>query len=264
MSAERGQPKSELRNEPHTARLRMDAGIIDDAVGLGCWRRPIVFFRLGDGCLRREHARCVPTLGTRRDAAEFGKGEVGNAFSIGWHLKLIEVASPALGPLWQGPELVGLSSVDRKLQVLRSWVHGNRRRTVMSNPIVRRNGGEQPRSPTEGEAIHWVHWDPFRQMAPFLTGEEHPAHYTPDFEIKETKDGFVFKADVPGIQEKDLEITMTGNRLTISGKREAEKEETSDTTSPANAPTAASPARSPCRKAPTAAMRFAPSSIRAC
>lgn len=98
----------------------------------------------------------------------------------------------------------------------------------MSNPIVRRNGGEQPRSPSEGEAIHWMHWDPFRQMAPFLSGDEHPAHYTPDFEIKETKDGFVFKADLPGIQEKDLEITMTGNRLTISGKREAEKEETSD------------------------------------
>jgi len=74
-----------------------------------------------------------------------------------------------------------------------------------------------------------MHWDPFRQMAPFLTGEEQPARYTPDFEIKETKDGFVFKADVPGIKEKDLEITMTGNRLTISGKREAEKEESSDT-----------------------------------
>jgi HSP20 family protein len=98
----------------------------------------------------------------------------------------------------------------------------------MSNPIVRRNGGEQPRSPTETEGIHWMHWDPFRQMAPFLTGQDHPAHYAPDFEVKESKDGFVFKADVPGIQEKDLEITMTGNRLTIAGKRESEKEESSD------------------------------------
>jgi HSP20 family protein len=98
----------------------------------------------------------------------------------------------------------------------------------MSNPIVRRTGGEQPRSPTEGEAIHWMHWDPFRQMAPFLTGEEHAAHYVPDFEVKESKDGFIFKADVPGILEKNLEITMTGNRLTISGTREAEKAESSD------------------------------------
>ena len=98
----------------------------------------------------------------------------------------------------------------------------------MTNLIVRRNGGELPRIPTEGEPFHWIHWDPFRQMAPFLTGEEQPARFTPAFEIKETKDGFVFKADVPGIKEKDLEITMTGNRLTISGKREAEKEETTD------------------------------------
>jgi hypothetical protein len=71
LSAERGQPKSELRNEPHTARLRIDAGIIEDAVGLGCRRRPIGFFRLDDGCLRREHARCVPTFWTSRDAAHF-------------------------------------------------------------------------------------------------------------------------------------------------------------------------------------------------
>jgi HSP20 family protein len=61
-----------------------------------------------------------------------------------------------------------------------------------------------------------------------LNGEEQPAHFTPDFEIKETKEGFVFKADVPGVKEKDIEITMTGNRLTISGKREADSEENTD------------------------------------
>lgn len=75
----------------------------------------------------------------------------------------------------------------------------------------------------EGKPFHWMHRGPFRQMAPHLTGEELPSSFTPDFEIKETKEGFVFKADVPGIQEKDPEITMTGNRLTISGEREAVK-----------------------------------------
>ena len=98
----------------------------------------------------------------------------------------------------------------------------------MSNVVVRRNGGESPRDPNEGQQIQWVHWDPFRQMAPYLGSEDQQARLTPDFEIKETKDGFVFKADVPGIKEKDLEITMTGNRLSISGKREAEKEENTD------------------------------------
>lgn len=98
----------------------------------------------------------------------------------------------------------------------------------MTNLIVRRNGGEQPHLPTETEPFHWMHWDPFRQMAPFLTGNTHATRFTPDFEVKETKEGFVFKADVPGMKEKDIEITMTGNRLTISGAREAEKEELSD------------------------------------
>ena len=97
----------------------------------------------------------------------------------------------------------------------------------MTNVSVRKNGGELPRVPTESEPLHWMRWDPFRQMAS-VTGEEQPARFTPDFEVKETKDGFVFKADVPGIKETDLEITMTGNRLTISGKREAEKTENTD------------------------------------
>jgi HSP20 family protein len=97
----------------------------------------------------------------------------------------------------------------------------------MANVNVRRNGGELPRIPAEDEPFPWMRWDPFRQMAS-VTGEPQPARFTPDFEVKETKDGFVFKADVPGIKEADLEITMTGNRLTISGKREAEKTENTD------------------------------------
>ena len=98
----------------------------------------------------------------------------------------------------------------------------------MSNLIVRTNGGALPRMPTVGEPFHWMPWDPFRRMAPALAREEEPTRFTPDFEIKETLEGFVFKADVPGIDEKDLEITMTGNRLTVSGKREAETEQNTD------------------------------------
>jgi HSP20 family protein len=98
----------------------------------------------------------------------------------------------------------------------------------MSNVVTRKDDGTLPRATPQGEPLHWVHWDPFRQMAPFRNGEELPALFAPDFEIKETNEGFVFKADVPGIREQDLAITMTGNRLTISGKREAEKAENTD------------------------------------
>jgi HSP20 family protein len=68
-----------------------------------------------------------------------------------------------------------------------------------------------------------LRWDPFREMAPLTSGEA--ASFSPAFEVKETKDGFVFKADVPGLKEQDLEVSVTGNRLTIGGRREAETEE---------------------------------------
>ena len=47
--------------------------------------------------------------------------------------------------------------------------------------------------------------------------------FTPQFDVKESKDGYVFKADLPGIKEKDLDISLTGNRLTVSGRREEEQ-----------------------------------------
>jgi HSP20 family protein len=68
--------------------------------------------------------------------------------------------------------------------------------------------------------------DPFREMMPMLRGE---AGFNVAFDVKETKNGYEFRADVPGVKEGDLEITMTGNRLNVSGKREAEKQERTDT-----------------------------------
>jgi HSP20 family protein len=77
-------------------------------------------------------------------------------------------------------------------------------------------------------------WDPFRLMHdmlrwdPFRESVE-VSSYSPAFEVKETKESFVFKADVPGTKEQDIEVNVAGNRLTISGRREAEKEDKGDT-----------------------------------
>jgi HSP20 family protein len=49
----------------------------------------------------------------------------------------------------------------------------------------------------------------------------HPVH----FEMTETDDSISVRAEVPGFSEKDLQVTMEPNRLTISGKRESSKEE---------------------------------------
>ena len=72
-----------------------------------------------------------------------------------------------------------------------------------------------------------LRWDPFREMAPAFAVDL--PGYSPAFEVKETKESFVFKADVPGAKEQDIDVNVTGNRLTIAGKREAEKEDKGDT-----------------------------------
>ncbi|GEL68521.1 Hsp20/alpha crystallin family protein [Myxococcus virescens] len=80
-------------------------------------------------------------------------------------------------------------------------------------------------------------WDPFERMQELLGFDlgrmlgpqgTREGGFVPDFEVKETQDAFIFKADVPGVEEKDLEITLAENRLTISGKREEERRDESD------------------------------------
>lgn len=72
--------------------------------------------------------------------------------------------------------------------------------------------------------------DPFQLMRdilvePFraLTGRE--AAWNPGFEIRETDDAFVFRADMPGVRNEDIDISMIGNQLQISGKREQEQQQ---------------------------------------
>jgi len=105
----------------------------------------------------------------------------------------------------------------------------------MTNIAIRKDNGNKPASLATAEQ-RWepfrlmrdlMGWDPFREMAPFAP--QLPTGFAPSFEIKETKDAYLFKADLPGVKESELDVTVTGNRLTISGKREAEKREQTDT-----------------------------------
>ncbi len=72
-----------------------------------------------------------------------------------------------------------------------------------------------------------LRWDPFSEIAPRWFGDE--LGFNAAFEVKETKEAFLFKADLPGIKAEDLDVKLTQNRLTITGKREAEKTEKGDT-----------------------------------
>ena len=72
-----------------------------------------------------------------------------------------------------------------------------------------------------------LRWDPFRELEAATGGDY--GLFAPSFDVKENKDGYIFRADLPGVREEDLDISLTGNRLTISGKREQEKHEQGDT-----------------------------------
>jgi len=64
--------------------------------------------------------------------------------------------------------------------------------------------------------------DPFAEMESLLTGPLQRG-FIPDIEVRETKDAFEFTVDLPGVREQNLEISVTGNRLTIGGEREDEE-----------------------------------------
>ena len=59
-------------------------------------------------------------------------------------------------------------------------------------------------------------WDPF-------FGGRRVSAFAPAFEVKETTDAFVLKADLPGVVESDLDISVHNSVLTVSGARQAEE-----------------------------------------
>jgi HSP20 family protein len=99
----------------------------------------------------------------------------------------------------------------------------------MSNLTVRTDNKTQPATTTNNGWYpmrmmrELLGWDPFREMEPFLVAPERA--FMPAFEVSENKDGYLFKADLPGIKESDVNISITGNRLLISGKRESTQEQ---------------------------------------
>ena len=59
-------------------------------------------------------------------------------------------------------------------------------------------------------------WDPFYSGRP-------ASAFSPPFEVKETTDAFVLKADLPGVAESELDLAVHNNVLTVSGNRQAEE-----------------------------------------
>jgi HSP20 family protein len=105
------------------------------------------------------------------------------------------------------------------------FISGRRKELIHMTTFVRRDNREVSRT-AAGE----YRWDPFRVMDAFLRWDPlrvegglaaRGGELAPRFDVKQSKDAFEIKADLPGVKDEDLDVSLTGALLTISGKREA-------------------------------------------
>jgi len=81
-------------------------------------------------------------------------------------------------------------------------------------------------------------WDPYREVAALqnrvnslfrdMNGENDPiaaASFVPAVDIYEDNQKVVLKLEVPGIQEKDLDVRVENHTLTVKGERKFETDE---------------------------------------
>jgi HSP20 family protein len=87
-------------------------------------------------------------------------------------------------------------------------------------------------------------WKPFRELAPFRDFERmrkemdrlwdsffergpkaEPGEWYPSLDLAETKNDVVIKAEVPGMDPKDIDISLSNGVLTIKGEKKQEREE---------------------------------------
>jgi HSP20 family protein len=85
-------------------------------------------------------------------------------------------------------------------------------------------------------------WDPFRNLStwqdqvhrvldatfPGRAGESALTAWSPAVDIYETENELVLKADLPDINEKDLDVRIANNMLTIRGERKFEEKVSED------------------------------------
>jgi HSP20 family protein len=58
------------------------------------------------------------------------------------------------------------------------------------------------------------------QKEPRTRAENTSTFVAPEVNIFETKDGYVLEAEMPGVSKEGLEITVEGNEVTITGRRQ--------------------------------------------
>ncbi len=67
-------------------------------------------------------------------------------------------------------------------------------------------------------------WDTFIEGRPSWRGEE-KGEWFPPVDVSETKNDVVVKAELPGIDPKDIDLSLSDGHLLIKGEKKQEKEE---------------------------------------
>ena len=67
-------------------------------------------------------------------------------------------------------------------------------------------------------------WDSFFEERPRRRVEE-VGEWLPSLDLSETKNDLVVKAELPGIDPKDIDISLANDVLTIKGEKKQEREE---------------------------------------
>lgn len=85
-----------------------------------------------------------------------------------------------------------------------------------------------------------VRWDPFRELmdmqsqmnrlfrdygTPGSREEAIGTNFVPPVDVYEDEHGITLKMEVPGVDEKDIDVRVENNVLTVTGERRFEKEE---------------------------------------
>jgi HSP20 family protein len=68
-------------------------------------------------------------------------------------------------------------------------------------------------------------WDTFFEGRPRTRKAGGDGEWLPSLDVSETKNDLVVEAEVPGMDPKDIDISLSDGTLTIKGERKHEKEE---------------------------------------
>jgi HSP20 family protein len=93
----------------------------------------------------------------------------------------------------------------------------------MANITRSGNGGGLGTRDPYAIARELFSWDPFFRLDWPVRQVQGGASFAPTFNVVEKPDGYYITADVPGVRDEDLDVTVHDNHLIISGSRKGEE-----------------------------------------